>query len=97
MATSSGPIFSSLAMAGWKGGGGVPADPFIVAFQVPTVGVSLANFDDNQHTDDENLMVLGLELMDALKMVTLDGRNAPAPVAAVRPVAPAPSEKPSSS
>ena len=36
-------------------GGGVPADPFIVAFQVPTVGVSLANFDDNQHTDDENL------------------------------------------
>ncbi|MFN7915611.1 MAG: M20/M25/M40 family metallo-hydrolase [Vicinamibacterales bacterium] len=36
-------------------GGGVPADPFIAAFQVPTVGVSLANFDDNQHTDDENL------------------------------------------
>ena len=36
-------------------GGGVPADPFIAAFQVPTVGVSLANFDDNQHTDNENL------------------------------------------
>lgn len=36
-------------------GGGVPAGPFIEAFQVPTVGVSLANFDDNQHTDDENL------------------------------------------
>ncbi len=36
-------------------GGGVPAGPFIEAFGVPTVGVSLANFDDNQHTDDENL------------------------------------------
>ena len=36
-------------------GGGVPANSFIDAFQVPTVGVSLANFDDNQHTDDENL------------------------------------------
>jgi acetylornithine deacetylase/succinyl-diaminopimelate desuccinylase-like protein len=36
-------------------GGGVPASPFIEAFHVPTVGVALANFDDNQHTDDENL------------------------------------------
>jgi acetylornithine deacetylase/succinyl-diaminopimelate desuccinylase-like protein len=36
-------------------GGGVPAGPFIDAFHVPTVGVSLANFDDNQHTDNENL------------------------------------------
>jgi acetylornithine deacetylase/succinyl-diaminopimelate desuccinylase-like protein len=36
-------------------GGGVPADPFIDAFHVPTVGVSLANYDDNQHTDNENL------------------------------------------
>ena len=36
-------------------GGGVPAGPFINAFQVPTVGVSLANYDDNQHTDNENL------------------------------------------
>ena len=36
-------------------GGGVPATPFIDAFQVPTVGVSLANYDDNQHTDNENL------------------------------------------
>jgi len=36
-------------------GGGVPAGPFIDAFQVPTVGVSLANYDDNQHTDNENL------------------------------------------
>jgi hypothetical protein len=24
-------------------------------FHVPTVGVSLANYDDNQHTDNENL------------------------------------------
>ena len=36
-------------------GGGVPASPFIEAFTVPTVGVSLANYDDNQHSDDENL------------------------------------------
>jgi acetylornithine deacetylase/succinyl-diaminopimelate desuccinylase-like protein len=36
-------------------GGGVPASPFIEAFRVPTVGVSLANYDDNQHTDNENL------------------------------------------
>jgi acetylornithine deacetylase/succinyl-diaminopimelate desuccinylase-like protein len=36
-------------------GGSIPADRFIDAFHVPTVGVSLANFDDNQHTDNENL------------------------------------------
>ena len=36
-------------------GGGVPANAFIEAFKVPTVGLSLANFDDNQHTDNENL------------------------------------------
>ena len=36
-------------------GGGVPAGPFIDAFHVPTLGISLANYDDNQHTDDENL------------------------------------------
>lgn len=36
-------------------GGGVPAGPFIEAFHVPTVGVSLANYDDNQHSDNENL------------------------------------------
>ena len=36
-------------------GGGVPAAPFIDAFGVPTVGVSLANYDDNQHADNENL------------------------------------------
>jgi acetylornithine deacetylase/succinyl-diaminopimelate desuccinylase-like protein len=36
-------------------GGSVPANAFIDAFHVPTVGVSLANYDDNQHTDNENL------------------------------------------
>jgi acetylornithine deacetylase/succinyl-diaminopimelate desuccinylase-like protein len=36
-------------------GGGVPAGPFIEAYHVPTLGVALANFDDNQHTDNENL------------------------------------------
>ena len=36
-------------------GGGVPAGPFIDAFHVPTLGISLANYDDNQHTDNENL------------------------------------------
>lgn len=36
-------------------GGGIPATPFITAFQVPVVGISLANYDDNQHTDNENL------------------------------------------
>jgi hypothetical protein len=36
-------------------GGGVPANPFIDASHVPTVGLSPANFDDNQHTDNENL------------------------------------------
>ncbi len=38
-------------------GGGVPAGPFIDAFHVPTVGVSLANYDDNQHSDNENLRI----------------------------------------
>ncbi len=36
-------------------GGSVPANSFIDVYHVPTVGVSLANFDDNQHTDNENL------------------------------------------
>jgi acetylornithine deacetylase/succinyl-diaminopimelate desuccinylase-like protein len=36
-------------------GGGVPAGHFIDAFHVPTLGLSLANYDDNQHTDNENL------------------------------------------
>jgi acetylornithine deacetylase/succinyl-diaminopimelate desuccinylase-like protein len=36
-------------------GGGVPVGPFIETFHVPTIGVALANYDDNQHTDNENL------------------------------------------
>ena len=36
-------------------GGGVPARPFIQAYHFPVVGISLANYDDNQHTDNENL------------------------------------------
>jgi acetylornithine deacetylase/succinyl-diaminopimelate desuccinylase-like protein len=41
-------------------GGGVPAGPFIETFQVPTLGLSLANYDDNQHTDNENLRLANL-------------------------------------
>jgi acetylornithine deacetylase/succinyl-diaminopimelate desuccinylase-like protein len=41
-------------------GGGVPAGPFIDTFQVPTLGLSLANYDDNQHTDNENLRLANL-------------------------------------
>jgi acetylornithine deacetylase/succinyl-diaminopimelate desuccinylase-like protein len=36
-------------------GGGVPASPFIDTFHAPTLGLSLANYDDNQHTGNENL------------------------------------------
>lgn len=36
-------------------GGSLPAMPFISALQLPVIGVALANYDDNQHTDDENL------------------------------------------
>jgi acetylornithine deacetylase/succinyl-diaminopimelate desuccinylase-like protein len=36
-------------------GGGLPAKQFIDVLHVPVVGVAIANFDDNQHTDDENL------------------------------------------
>jgi acetylornithine deacetylase/succinyl-diaminopimelate desuccinylase-like protein len=36
-------------------GGGVPAGAFIDAYHVPVVGISLANYDDNQHSDNENL------------------------------------------
>jgi acetylornithine deacetylase/succinyl-diaminopimelate desuccinylase-like protein len=38
-------------------GGGVPASAFIDAYHVPTMGISLANYDDNQHTDNENLRI----------------------------------------
>lgn len=51
-------------------GGGIPATPFIDAFQVPVVGVSLANYDDNQHTDNENLRLghlwKGIDVLAAL-------------------------------
>jgi acetylornithine deacetylase/succinyl-diaminopimelate desuccinylase-like protein len=36
-------------------GGGVPAGAFIDAYHVPVVGISIANYDDNQHSDNENL------------------------------------------
>ena len=36
-------------------GGSLPANAFINAYHVPVVGVSLVNFDNNQHTDNENL------------------------------------------
>lgn len=36
-------------------GDAVPASSFIDVYHVPTVGVSLANYDDNQHTDNENV------------------------------------------
>jgi len=38
-------------------GGGVPASPFIDAYHVPTLGICIANYDDNQHTDNENLRI----------------------------------------
>jgi acetylornithine deacetylase/succinyl-diaminopimelate desuccinylase-like protein len=41
-------------------GGGVPAGPFIETFHVPTLGLSIANYDDNQHTDNENLRLANL-------------------------------------
>ncbi len=36
-------------------GGGVPASSFIKAYGLPVVGVSIANHDDNQHSDNENV------------------------------------------
>jgi len=50
-------------------GGGVPATPFIDALHMPVVGISIANYDDNQHSDNENLR-LG-NLFDGI--VTLAG------------------------
>jgi len=38
-------------------GGGVPASAFIDAFNIQTIGIALANYDDNQHSDNENLRV----------------------------------------
>jgi len=37
------------------GGGFPPAVPFIEAFHKPVIGIALANYDDNQHTNNENL------------------------------------------
>jgi len=38
-------------------GGSVPAAAFIDAYKVPTIGVAIANYDDNQHTDNENVRI----------------------------------------
>jgi acetylornithine deacetylase/succinyl-diaminopimelate desuccinylase-like protein len=38
-------------------GGSVPATPFIDAFKIPTIGIAIANYDDNQHTDNENIRI----------------------------------------
>jgi acetylornithine deacetylase/succinyl-diaminopimelate desuccinylase-like protein len=38
-------------------GGGVPARPFIDKLHLPVIGISLANYDDNQHTDNENMQL----------------------------------------
>lgn len=51
-------------------GGTVPATGFIDTLKVPVVGLALANYDDNQHTDDENLRLGnlwdGIETMAAI-------------------------------
>jgi acetylornithine deacetylase/succinyl-diaminopimelate desuccinylase-like protein len=55
-------LVSAALEAAWPGqmvrlrtlGGGVPAGRFIQAFHVPTIGIALANYDDNQHSDNEN-------------------------------------------
>ena len=53
-------------------GGGVPASSFINAYHMPTVGVSLANYDDNQHSDNENMrlgnLFEGMVTLSALMM-----------------------------
>jgi acetylornithine deacetylase/succinyl-diaminopimelate desuccinylase-like protein len=36
-------------------GGSVPAAPFILTLGVPVVGLPIVNFDNNQHSDNENL------------------------------------------
>ena len=36
-------------------GGTVPITPFIDVLGVPAIGLGIVNFDNNQHTDDENL------------------------------------------
>ncbi len=36
-------------------GGSVPARPFLESLKLPVIGVALANYDDNQHADNENM------------------------------------------
>jgi acetylornithine deacetylase/succinyl-diaminopimelate desuccinylase-like protein len=55
-------------------GGGVPAGPFIDSYHVPTLGISLANFDDNQHTDNENLRLGNLWSGIATLAAVMTGR-----------------------
>lgn len=43
-------------------------------------------------TDDEQVLMLGLELMDALKMVTLDAPPVASPAPAATPAAPSPTD-----
>jgi acetylornithine deacetylase/succinyl-diaminopimelate desuccinylase-like protein len=51
-------------------GGGVPAVPFIEVNHLPVIGVALVNYDDNQHTNNENLRLGnlwdGIETLAAL-------------------------------
>ncbi len=51
-------------------GGGLPFGTFSDGYAMPTVGVSIANFDNNQHGPDENLRLQnlweGIEMLAAL-------------------------------
>jgi len=51
-------------------GGGLPFGTFSDQYQMPTVGVSIVNFDNNQHGPDENLRLQnlweGIEMLAAL-------------------------------
>jgi acetylornithine deacetylase/succinyl-diaminopimelate desuccinylase-like protein len=41
-------------------GGTVPIDFFIQALGMPAIGVPVVNFDNNQHSDNENLRLQNL-------------------------------------
>jgi acetylornithine deacetylase/succinyl-diaminopimelate desuccinylase-like protein len=51
-------------------GGGLPFGTFSDFYKMPTVGVSIVNFDNNQHGPDENLRLQnlweGIEMLAAL-------------------------------
>ena len=51
-------------------GGGLPFGTFSDQYQMPTVGVSIVNFDNNQHGPDENLRLQnlweGIEMLASL-------------------------------